>query len=191
MTKKLPIISSLLAAGLPAMDAAALTPNTPGVPGDTDRASADLPISSLHVYTLAQHRSHRSHGSHGSHESHGSHRSYMGPSLGLNGGEAEADQAVKAGRNTQSVPPSSVLPASPEIAKATLKHLPGNSAKFRTIVLRVQVALHLKGYFSEPFDGLMHARTMAAIYDYQSKHGLEPSARLTPEFLGSLGIVAE
>ena len=72
------------------------------------------------------------------------------------------------------MPPSSVLPASPEIAKATLKHLPGNSAKFRAIVLRVQVALHLKGYFSEPFDGLMHARTMAAIYDYQSKHGLEP-----------------
>ena len=62
----------------------------------------------------------------------------MGPSLGLNGGEAEADQAVKAGRNTQSVPPSSVLPASPEIAKATLKHLPGNSAKFRAIVLRVR-----------------------------------------------------
>ena len=143
-------------------------------------------IDESHRFTLAQHRSH---GSHGSHVSHQSHRSY---SHQLLPGEAGPDAAVASAntRNEMSTPPSSVLPSSPANAKK-LKILPGNSGKFRELVLRAQIALISKGYQVGEVNGELHARTVAALYQYQDDMGQIPSGTMTNDVLSSLGIVAQ
>ena len=143
-------------------------------------------IDESHRFTLAQHQSHASHGSH---QSHQSHRSY---SYQLLPGEIGPDAAVASAntRNEMSTPPSSVLPSSPAIAKK-LKILPGNSGKFRELVLRTQIALFSKGYQVGDVNGELHARTVAALYQYQDDMGQIPSGKVTNDVLSSLGIVAQ
>lgn len=148
-------------------------------------------IEETHRYTLAAHYSHVSHASHGSHGSHQSHRS-----SGMRMEPPSADVAVatlegaSTARNESSTPPSSILPSSPAIARK-LTVLPGNSNKFRDIVMRVQIALTQKGYEVGAVDGSLHARSIAAVYRYQSDAGIVPSGKITPETLTSLGIPAQ
>ena len=135
-------------------------------------------------YTLAQH------GSHASHASHSSHHSHYGP---LPPSEDEVFGAAPTGastRNEASTPPSSILPSSPAIAKK-LTVLPGNSKKFRELVLRTQLALVSRGYDVGEINGEVHARTVAAVYEYQSRSGLIPTGKITNETLGSLSITAQ
>ena len=40
-------------------------------------------------------------------------------------------------------------------------------------------------------DGTLHARSRAAIYEFQSSVGLQSTGKLSPETLSSLGVVAE
>jgi len=89
-----------------------------------------------------------------------------------------------------STPPSSILPSSPAIVKK-LKILPGNSEKFRELVMRVQIALLAKGYDVGEINGGLHARMVAALYKYQEDVSQIPSGKLTNETLSSLGIIAE
>lgn len=147
-------------------------------------------ISESHTYTLAQHQSHASHGSHGS---HGSHRSggYAPPNVPEDGrGLSFVSYEEGSGRNEMSTPRSTILPSSPAIAKK-VKILPGNSAKFKEIVSRLQIALLSQGYDVGQINGEMDAKTIAAIYHYQSRSGLIPSGRVSDETLGLLGIVAQ
>ena len=143
-------------------------------------------IDESHRFTLAQHQSHVSHGSHGSHQSH---RSYSYQLLPGEGGP-DATVASASTRNEMSTPPSSVLPSSPAIAKK-LKILPGNSGKFYELVMRTQIALLAKGYQVGEVNGELHARTVAALYQYQEDTGQIPSGKMTNEVLSSLGIVAQ
>ena len=93
-----------------------------------------------------------------------------------------------------STPTSSILPSSPAITdlageKRKLKVLPGNSGKFKDTLLRAQVALASQGYSVGAVDGEMHARTVAAIYEFQLQSGIEPTGKLSPETLSKLGIL--
>lgn len=147
-------------------------------------------ISETQSYTLAQHQSHASHASHGS---HGSHRSgsYKPPNIPEEGSSASfVSYEVEGGRNEMSTPRSTILPSSPAIAKK-VKILPGNSAKFKEIVTRLQMALMSRGYEIGTVSGELDARTIAAVYQYQYRSGLIPSGKVSDETLGSLGIIAQ
>jgi len=99
-------------------------------------------------------------------------------------------QASVTSRNESSTPYNSVLPSTPAIAKK-LKVLPGNSEHFRTLVTRTQLALIARGYEAGEVNGEVHARTVAALYRYQTDTGFVPSGKITSETLSSLGIVAQ
>ena len=143
-------------------------------------------IEEAHQFTLAQHRSHQSHSSHRSHRSHRS-SSYQSPSIPSG---SQATTPARSTRNEMSTPPNSVLPSSPAIVKK-LKILPGNSGKFRELVMRTQIALLAKGYRVGEINGELHARVVAALYKYQKDTGRLPSGKLTNETLSSLGIAAQ
>lgn len=133
-------------------------------------------IRTSHTYTLAQHRSHQSHRS-----------GYYSPPV--NNELHRVSEISVRGRNESSTPRSSLLPSSPAIVKK-VKVLPGNSKKFTKLVTRTQVALVTKGYDVGIINGEIHAKTIAAIYKYQSKSGIIPTGKLTNETLSSLGIIA-
>ena len=69
--------------------------------------------------------------------------------------------------------------------------LPGNSGKFQELVQRTQLALLAKGYSVGTIDGEVDAKTVAALYRYQTDQGMVPSGKLTSDTLSSLGIVAQ
>ncbi len=178
-------VSTLLAAGLAPLPASADDDSKASPhPDDSviDRIkSLVMNIGDSHTYTLAQHRSHSSHRSHRSHASHRSGGIQLVP-----GPLATAATT----RNETSTPPNSILPSSPAVARK-LTILPGNSQKFRDLVLRTQIALHSKGYQVGDVNGQLHARTVAALYQYQEDAGEVPSGRLTTASLSLLGIVAQ
>ena len=183
-------IPTLLAAGLTALPVAA------DVDTETNSGTEDslfdhmngivANIEEAHRFTLAQHRSHQSHGSHRSHQSHRSSSSQ----LPLSESGSRAVVPSEGTRNNMSTPPSSILPSSPAIVKK-LKILPGNSEKFRELVMRVQIALLAKGYDVGEINGELHARMVAALYKYQEDVSQIPSGKLTNETLSSLGMIAE
>lgn len=185
---------------IPGLVAAGLVPFSGAIANNSENAVTEdssmfeslknmiLGIDESHSYTLAQHSSHASHASHGS---HGSHRSASYRSPPASEGELEFQPVgLDTTRNEQSTPPTAVLPSSPAIAKK-LKVLPGNSAKFGELVTRVQLALTSRGYEVGEVDGRMHARTIAAVYQYQQDRGMIPSGKLTNDVLSSLAIVAQ
>lgn len=184
-------IPALLAAGI-----APISANAEEQPAADDQTNSLVDsvkaiaaqIGDSHEFTLAQHQSHSSHASHYSHSSHRSSGFRFSPQdndnstmLASLGGDD---------RNTSSTPPNSVLPSSPAIAQK-VKILPGNSGKFRDLVLRAQLALYTRGYEVGSVDGDLHARTSAAIFHFQTDKGLVPDGRLTNEVLSALGIVAQ
>lgn len=151
-----------------------------------------------HKYTLAAHGSHSSHGSHGS---HGSHRSSSGggggfavqnPSGGSIGGgnNANTGSGIVSVPQVQSnsTPPSAIIPESPATAPITL---PGNTEKFYQIAFKVQLALSLYGYYTGTVDGIIGPETKAALSKFQSDWGLTVTGTITPEVLDAMGIVAE
>ena len=181
-------IPTLMAAGLVPMAAAGDEPaQGPSFNSDSffdDFKNIVANIDESHEFTLAGHGSHESHASHGSHESHRSYSERVVP-------DEEAVKQVSLGsRNESSTPFNSVLPSTPAIAKK-LKVLPGNSGKFQTLVTRAQLALIARGYQAGEVNGEVHARTVAALYRYQSNTGLVPTGKITPETLSSLGIIAQ
>lgn len=180
-------IPSLLAAGLvPALSSAEEGTVTQTKKTD-DLSKIILSISDEHEYILAAHRSHSSHGSHGSHRS-SSFRSFSNP--GPTTGEAIEPSDLTGSRNDMSTPPSSVLPQSHGTLEKG-KILPGNSHKFRKIVLRVQLALDGLGYDVGSINGELHATTVSALHKYQGDKKLIPSGKITQKVLDSLGIVAK
>jgi His-Xaa-Ser repeat protein HxsA len=201
------IIAKVLAFTVPSLSAAGISAGTVGFDSSSLQApSAGLAdaktmidrIESRQAFTLAQHASHSSHSSHGSHASHGSHSSHSsgGVLLGsLDSSEVgRVDYEPVVGRNFGSTPTNAILPSSPAITdlsneKRKLKVLPGNSGKFKDTVLRTQVALATKGYSVGEINGELHARTVAAVYEFQLQSGLEPTGKLSPDTLSRLGIV--
>ena len=73
---------------------------------------------------------------------------------------------------------------------ATQSSLPGNSAKFKEIAMRVQAALFAQGYYSGSIDGIVGPATRLAVSKYQASHGLSVTGTLTTELLNALQIAA-
>jgi His-Xaa-Ser repeat protein HxsA len=178
-------IPTLIAAGLAPFAAAGDEPGQGSVVNDDSLIDSFKKIvaniDESHEFTLARHSSHASHAS------HQSHRSY---SYRVTPEDDAVMQASAKSRNESSTPYNSVLPSTPAIAKK-LKVLPGNSEKFHTLVTRMQLALIVRGYEAGEINGEVHARTVAALYRYQSDAGFVPSGKVTPATLSSLGLIAQ
>jgi len=167
MTARRYAIPSLLAAGLVSPPSDAATPPD-GVTNTEPDAAIARRLMLDHKYYLAAHRSHQSHGSHRSHRS-SSGGGYTVP-------------------RSNSTPPSSVLPSAPRSAPSTL---PGNSAKFKEIVMQVQLALQAFGYYSGTIDGVIGSQSKAALMSFQKDYGLSVTGTITPEVLNAFGIQAQ
>ncbi|WP_426232005.1 peptidoglycan-binding protein [Pararhizobium sp. DWP3-4] len=82
----------------------------------------------------------------------------------------------------------SYYPAVP--LKQERKVLPGNSDKFRQIVIQVQKALSLFGYYDGVIDGKIGPQSKVALAKLQEDYGLKVTGTITPEVLNSLNIRA-
>jgi His-Xaa-Ser repeat protein HxsA len=185
--KKLFTIPSLLAAGLFVSPSSA-EDVLPAKPNLTDRIyDVVSSITDSHEYTLAGHRSHSSHGSHRSHRSGG--YTQIPPAKTLNDASTGFVSDLTGSRNINSTPPKSVLPSSFGMLKK-VKVLPGNSEKFKNILLRVQLKLNFLGYDIGSMENGLDAKTVAAIYKFQIDKGMVPSGKITHQVLGALQIIA-
>jgi His-Xaa-Ser repeat protein HxsA len=188
MIKKLFTIPSLLAAGLFASPSSAEDVLV-GKPTLADHISDVVSsITDSHEYTLAGHSSHGSHGSHGSHRSGGYHPGPPNENLSNDAVGISSDLAGT--RNVNSTPPKSVLPSSFGVVKK-IKVLPGNSDKFKNILLRVQLNLNSLGYDIGTIGNGLDAKTVAAIYKFQNDRGMVPSGKITHQVLGAMQIIAQ
>lgn len=180
------VIPSLMAAGLPAENIDIIVTGE-----DATNATGDVSMIELlrleHEYNVAAHRSHSSHGSHRSHRSssggHGSHQSHRSSA---GGSVVPQPQQSAPSRESESTPPSSILPRSPSTAPQ--KILPGNSGKFISLVRQLQTTLYAKGYYTGAIDGIFGPQTRAAISKFQKDYGLKITGSLTPETLDALQI---
>ena len=188
MKRKMFTIPSLIAAGIFSGSTSAEEAKSPETSIVEDISEIVSSISDEHKYTLA---AHRSHGSHHSHQSHHSHMAPQpAPSPELKSIDEVGQSNIVSTRNERSTPRSSVLPRSFGTLKK-VKVLPGNTPKFRNIVLRVQLGLYGLGYEVGPVNGNLHANTVAALYKYQKDKGMIPSGKITHEVLDLLRIVAQ
>lgn len=197
MKKRLFLIPSLLAAGLLPQKAAAV-PKLEAAPKDPKSTLFKL-FALRHEYTLAGHRSHSSHSSHSSHRSSGgggySTRSYSAPSYTPPATVYEEPAPVyRPPASTTptyralSTPDTSVQPAQPDPG---LKVLPGNSDRFKKIVMQVQTALYVYGYYTGTIDGVVGPQTKIALTSLQTDYGLKATGTITPETLNALNIAAQ
>jgi His-Xaa-Ser repeat protein HxsA len=69
-----------------------------------------------------------------------------------------------------------------------LKTLPGNSDKFRRIVIQVQTALIAFGYFGGPVTGQVDTATRVGLNKMQDAYGLRVTGTITPQVLTAFGI---
>jgi His-Xaa-Ser repeat protein HxsA len=69
-----------------------------------------------------------------------------------------------------------------------LKTLPGNSDKFRRIVIQVQTALIAFGYFGGPVTGQVDTATRVGLNKMQDAYGLKVTGTITPQVLTAFGI---
>lgn len=191
MIKKLFAIPSLLAAGLFASPSSAedVLPEKTSLADHISEIVSS--ITDSHEYTLAGHSSHGSHGSHGSHRSHRSGYYHPDPPAETFRSDAVGISSDLIGtRNYNSTPPKSVLPSSFGTVRK-VKVLPGNSEKFKNILLRVQLNLNSLGYDVGAMGTNLDAKTVAAIYKFQKDRGMIPSGKITHEVLGALQIIAQ
>lgn len=183
-------ISTLALAGFVVQDPA-LAATTGPEPGANSADLERLPLIEAfraeHAFTLAGHRSHSSHSSHrsssgggGGHSSHSSHRSSATA-------PTPRTYPAPSSRNSNSTPPSNVLPSSPATAPKSLR---GGSEKFREIVRKVQIALAARGYYHGSIDGLVGPETRAALVRFQGDSSLEITGTITQETLDALAITA-
>jgi len=184
MIKKKFVIPTLLAAGLFAYSSSDKNETIEESPLADNIFDIISSIDSTHKYTLAGHGSHSSHGSHRSHSSGSGFNNPPKPN-----DVTEISNNLMDTRNTMSTPTKSVLPSSFAVTKA-MKVLPGNSLKFKKILLRAQLSLNSSGYDVGTIGNGMNAKTVAAIYRFQKDKGMIPSGKLTNEVLSAFGISA-
>ncbi|MGV1951066.1 His-Xaa-Ser repeat protein HxsA [Agrobacterium vitis] len=191
------LVPSLIAAGFMPLKSEAAT-----VTGLIDKKAPNTLFERLrvkHVYTLAGHSSHSSHASHASHASSsgggyvvprrdygtGSGTTYVSP-------DPTPSYSPNVGPPVKSFPPAPTSPVttSPSVEPSPLKTLPGNSNKFRRIVIQVQTALIAYGYFGGPITGQVDAATRAGLSKMQTAYDLKVTGTITPQVLSALGISA-
>jgi His-Xaa-Ser repeat protein HxsA len=75
--------------------------------------------------------------------------------------------------------------------QTVLPSIPGHTEKFKRIVLQVQAALYVYGYYTGPMNGLVGPETKVALSKLQADYGLKVTGTVTPEVLNALGIAAK
>ncbi|WP_409566803.1 peptidoglycan-binding domain-containing protein [Rhizobium leguminosarum] len=70
------------------------------------------------------------------------------------------------------------------------KTLPGNSNKFRRIVIQVQSGLTAYGYYAGSLTGVVDEDTRAALSQMQKDNNLKVTGTVTTEVLNAFGIAA-
>ena len=170
-------IPTLLAAGFLPANNVALAAVPRDDEGGKKQSLFDV-FKLAHKYNLAAHRSHSSHGSHRSHRSSGGGSIYTPP---------RATTPFPAPKLYDPTPPQRILP-SPPVAPKTL---PGNTAKFRSIVMHLQTCLSLFGFYPGAIDGAVGPETAAAISKFQEQWGFPITGTVTPEVLDACGIAAK
>lgn len=202
-------------------DAAADVPRTPAAGGgDPDSGGLLRLFSQEHYVTLADHRSHSSHSSHashgsgyggGGHYSHTSHRSSAGGGYDpapLHSSPAPYVPATPAPSPTPtpwsapSVEPFAPLPATAQplfgaddrAAPPPADRLPalsGRTARFKSIVRRVQLALLARGIYAGAIDGTVGPSLRSALRRFQKDLGLEATGTITPQTLDALMVSSQ
>ena len=218
MKRRIFLIPSLIAAGFFPGKADA-TPGVPIVK-KADPQSILERLRIKHLFSLAGHRSHSSHSSHACHSSHASSSSggyiprstYTSPTYSSPTYSPPTVPAVppsvapspaplySAPVTTQPATPKSDAPAARVIATPTspgaspsvpLKVLPGNSGKFKQIVMLVQSGLTAYGYYGVPLTGAVDEDTRAALKQMQQDNNLKVTGTITSEVLTAFGIAAQ
>ena len=215
MKRRTFLVSSLLAAGFGAHDPAhaqfihAVTNGT----DDPNAGNLLRQFSQDHYVTLASHRSHSSHSSHASHSSgygSGGHYSHSSHTSHRSGGGGYYDpQPVMAPlpdampRTYPTPPPTSTRTApspQPLFGPATrasapppdgLPVLSGRTARFASIVRRVQIALFAQDLYTGPINGTVGASTRSALRKFQKARGLDVTGTITPATLDALMVSSE
>lgn len=197
MTRKF-MITGLLAAGFGHHDPLQATLTRATSSDKPDEGKLFQLFRQDHVYTLAGHASHSSHASHASHSSHYSSTGgysppsyspapvYTPPVYNPSQAPAPAPSSTPSSDSSQSLfgsPPTS--PA------ATPAPLPGRSALFKKVVMRVQVALMGRGLFDGPIDGSVGLATRAALRQFQQLRGLAVTGTITSETLDALHVPSQ
>ena len=137
-------------------------------------------------FTLAGHSSHRSHGSHRSHRS--SSRSVPKYSPPAQPTPPAKPSSPSTNRNPNSTPPSAILPNSPAL---NLPKIKGNSARFKRIVMRVQMMLYALGHYTGQLDGLAGSDTRTAIAKYQQQNGLTVTGQIDEQLLKRMNVAID
>ena len=73
---------------------------------------------------------------------------------------------------------------------APLKVLPGNTDRFKEIVLEVQFAMLAFGYYNGELDGKFSPEMRGGLQRLQTDYGLKVTGTITPETLDALRIEA-
>jgi His-Xaa-Ser repeat protein HxsA len=84
--------------------------------------------------------------------------------------------------------PTYQAPAVPE--PAPLKVLPGNTNRFKEIVLQVQLAMIAFGYYTGELNGTFSPEMRAGLQRLQTDYGLKVTGTITPQTLDALKIEA-
>ena len=188
------LIPTLMAAGFTSADATALPLNMTNQTSDGDGSIAER-LRLQHKYYLAGHRSHSSHSSHRSSSGGGyvprvKTPTYVRPKpkrVRPTTPSQTPSLLFAPTQRSNSTPPSSILPSSP---KARQKTLPGNSDKFKKIVMQVQLAMNAFGYYQGAIDGVIGPKSKIALASMQKDFNLKVTGTVTPELLNVLGITA-
>lgn len=214
MKRRIFLIPSLIAAGFFTGKADAM----PGMPivKKPDPQSILERLRIKHLFSLAGHRSHSSHSSHASHSSHSSSSSggyiprstYSSPSYSSPSYSPPAPPSVTPAPAPLYSPPAAAQPATPKSnapapavttpptalgasPSVPLKVLPGNSGKFKQIVILVQSGLTAYGYYGGLLTGAVDEDTRAALKQMQLDNNLKVTGTITSEVLTAFGIAAQ
>lgn len=153
---------------------------------DLSKALDAIEIAPLNVRTpiyIAGHRSHSSHRSHRSHRSSsGGSSSYRSPPSPSSSGSSSSSSPYSSDNADPLGQPSTPKYTTP--AEREKQH-----TDRMALIMRVQLALKILGFYSGEIDGLMGPKTRAAIQDYRQENGL-PSGNIDTQLLNSLGVSA-
>lgn len=121
---------------------------------------------------------------HRSHSSHGSHRSHRSSSGGGGGYTAPAPRPTPAvPQNSRPVDKGRPAPVTPSSSMTSAE-------KLKLQVMRVQIELTSRGFYSGNIDGVLGPNTRKAITRFQAQKKLTPSGTMTTDTLNALGIKA-
>ncbi len=188
MKRRIFVIPSLIAAGFLPMQADAMPGAT--IIKKTDPQSILERLKLRHLYSLAGHRSHSSHSSHSSHRS-GSGGGYV-PRTTYSAPTYNPAPAPLYSAPTFTAPAVRTPPPAPATPKTVspAKVLPGNSGKFKQIVILVQSGLTAYGYYAGALTGVVDEDTRAALTQMQTDNNLKVTGTITSEVLTAFGVEA-